>query len=110
MRRGGREDRLETVVWSPPDERRRMLSALDAAVRALPGVACGIVPRKGLPVLHVISSAEPARSVEIGGDYLEGAWHFVCARSGARLGSRADLARVALAAAEAVGAPDGHRA
>ncbi|TDD70567.1 hypothetical protein E1293_34700 [Actinomadura darangshiensis] len=56
--------------------RRPFLTALDEAVRKRGGMSCGIVPRRGTPVLHAINAESPSNFTEIGADFIRGSWVF----------------------------------
>ncbi|MQY04223.1 hypothetical protein [Actinomadura macrotermitis] len=86
-----------------PSERRPFLSVLDAAVREHGGMSCGVIIRRGLPVLHVINAVSATRSVEVGCDFTEGAWRFVWAGSGEVIGAVDDVASVVRVIAREVG-------
>jgi hypothetical protein len=62
-------------------ERRGHLTTLDEAMVARGGMSCGVVPRDGVPVLHVINAVLPRRSVEVGCDFVDGAWWFIWAET-----------------------------
>ncbi|MBA9002630.1 hypothetical protein [Thermomonospora cellulosilytica] len=76
-------------------DRRIFVRALDEAVRSRPGVACGIVTRQGIPVLHAINSEMPSHSVEVGADYVGGDWRYTWARTGDAIGPVDDPESVA---------------
>ncbi|WP_157431315.1 hypothetical protein [Actinomadura hibisca] len=84
-------------------ERRAYLTALDAAVVARGGMSCGVVPRAGTPVLHVINAESPRRSVEVGCDFVDGAWRFVWAATGETIGPVDDATGVVDAIARSLG-------
>lgn len=67
-------------------DRRTFLTVLDEAVRSKPGMACGIVARDGVPVLHVINSEMPRHAAEIGADYTDGDWWYTWVQSGDTIG------------------------
>ncbi|REE96958.1 hypothetical protein [Thermomonospora umbrina] len=68
------------------NDRRTFLRMLDETIRSKPGLACGIVTRAGLPVLHVINSEMPRHAVEIGADFTADDWWFTWAVSGNAIG------------------------
>lgn len=74
-------------------DRRLHLAALDAVVTATPGLACGIVTRRGVPMLNAITIANPTRMTEVGCDFVDGDWWYVSS-SGEKLGPVADPQRV----------------
>jgi hypothetical protein len=74
----------------PTGERRSFLTKLDEAVREHGGMSCGIVPRQGSPVLHVINSEWPSRSAEVGCDYVDRDWWFTWAATGDTIGPASD--------------------
>jgi hypothetical protein len=99
-----RRARVSTGQPTPAGERRSFLTALDEAVREHGGTSCGVVPRSGTPVLHVINSEVPSRSAEVGVDFFDGVWWFTWARTGDAIAPVADPSDVADAVAHAVGA------
>ncbi|XVQ07270.1 hypothetical protein ACQP1W_32250 [Spirillospora sp. CA-255316] len=90
----------------PTGERRSFLTALDESVRERGGMSCGIVPRSGTPVLHVINSESPRRSTEVGADFADSAWWFTWAQTGDTIGTVDDLAGVTDLISIEVGASD----
>ncbi|SEG83196.1 hypothetical protein SAMN04489712_115168 [Thermomonospora echinospora] len=80
------------VAFGP---RRLHLAALDAVLAGRQELACGIVARSGVPMLTVVAVGAAHRPVEVGCDYLNGAWLFTWADSGKPIGPVTDLARVA---------------
>lgn len=67
---------------APSSNRRAFLTALDEVVRSRPGLACGIVTRRGVPILNVVRFGAAGRSVEIGCDFSDGCWWFAWAADG----------------------------
>jgi hypothetical protein len=98
-----RQARFSADQLMPQGERRSSLAALDEAVREHGGMSCGIVPREGTPVLHVINSELPSRSTEIGCDYVDQDWWFTWAKTGDTLGLAEDPAGAAQAVAADLG-------
>ncbi|MFC6880169.1 MULTISPECIES: hypothetical protein [Actinomadura] len=99
-----RHARVSADQPMPDDGRRSYLSALEAAVGEHGGMSCGVVPREGTPVLHVINAELPGRWVEVGCDYVDGAWWFVWDCTGQTIGTVDDSAGVARVVGVEVGA------
>lgn len=57
-------------------ERRVFISKLDSVINSHKGLACGVVERRGLPVLHVVRFGSAGHAVEIGCNLLEREWWF----------------------------------
>ncbi|SEG73958.1 hypothetical protein SAMN04489712_110174 [Thermomonospora echinospora] len=74
----------------PTGDRRTFLAVLDEVVRSRPGLACGIVTRQGVPVLHVINAEMPRYGTEVGADFADGDWWYTWAVSGDRIGPVGD--------------------
>ncbi|TDC75448.1 hypothetical protein [Actinomadura sp. 7K507] len=89
--------------------RRPFLTALDEAVRERGGMSCGIVPRSGTPVLHVINTELPSRFTEISADFIGGAWVFTWAGTSDTISAANAPAIAAHAIARTVGAHLGLR-
>jgi hypothetical protein len=83
-------------------DRRVFLSKLDEVVRSSSGLACGIVTRGGVPVLHVINAEMPRYAAEIGADFIEGGWWYTWVVSGGAIGPVDDPGGVAEAVARAL--------
>ncbi|WP_067484860.1 hypothetical protein [Actinomadura hibisca] len=92
---GPRQARVSADQPVLTSERRTHLTVLDAAVVAHGGMSCGVVPRAGVPVLHVINAELPGLSIEAGCDFIDGAWWFTWAETGESIGVVADAADVA---------------
>ncbi|GAA2426839.1 hypothetical protein GCM10010191_44290 [Actinomadura vinacea] len=63
-----------------------------------------MVPREGTPVLHVINAGLPGRSVDVGCDFVDGAWWSNWAETGESIGTVEDAGGVAGVIARTVGA------
>ncbi|MGK5557347.1 hypothetical protein ACSNOI_37645 [Actinomadura kijaniata] len=59
-----------------------------------PGLACGIVIRRGTPILNVVQIGAARRMVEVGCDYVDGCWRYVWADSGDVIAPVGDVAGV----------------
>ncbi|WP_157431727.1 hypothetical protein [Actinomadura hibisca] len=101
---GPRQARVSADQPALTSERRTHLTVLDAAVVAHGGMSCGVVPRAGMPVLHVINAESPGLSIEVGCDFIDGAWRFTWAETGESIGVVTDAAGVAGVIARTVGA------
>lgn len=79
-------ERLSTSrLYSTAGTERLHLTALDAEIVSGHGVgklACGVVSRRGSPLLNVIRIGDPSRSIEVGCSRVGGVWWFVVQATG----------------------------